>query len=399
MQIDTFDNIKHRSISTLSEAERVDFAKPDISSKEIESVLRVLKSGWLTTGDSNIKFAKEINRFLGSRYCVLTNSCTAALHLSLIAANVKPGDEVITTPFTFVSTVNVILHIGAKPVFVDIKNNDFIIDESKIEEKITKKTKAIIPVHYAGFSANLDVLRYLAKKYRLVLIEDAAHAFGSKYKKEYLGQNSQFCCFSFYPTKNITTGEGGAVIVNDPKQYEQIVELSQHGITKNAANRYQKKGTWKYDVSYIGFKYNMSDIQAALGLAQLSRIQEIQKKRENLYNFYIQELKKVSSLEVLKGNNYSKPIRHLFVIKIKSKHIFRDSFIEKMRGQGIVCGVHFIPVYRFSAYKKLYDFNPKDFPISEKAFRQCVSLPLSSTISEKQALVVVRTIKKVLQYG
>lgn len=375
----------------------INFSVPSITSEEIKGVVNVLKSGWLTTGNKNQEFAKSINKYIGSKYCIPLSSCTAAIHVALACAGIKEGDEVITTPMTFVSTINSILYLGAVPVFVDIKENDFIIDESKIESKITKKTKAILPVHYGGFSANLGSLRKIANKYKLALIEDAAHSFGSKYKDEFIGRKSKFCCFSFYPTKNITTGEGGAFVTNSSSIYKRAASFSLHGINRDAWKRYSKSGTWRYDVKEIGYKYNMTDIQSVLGIVQLKRIEELKKRREDIYNLYLSKLKNISELEIIKGNSYSDPFRHLFVIRIKSKKINRDEFIKKMKEKNIICSVHFIPVYKFSIYKKLFKFNKKNFPNTERVFGECVSIPFSSSMTITEANQVVKTIKKIYQ--
>lgn len=373
----------------------INFSVPSITNEEIDGVVEVLKSGWLTTGHKNQEFAKLINKYIGSKYCIPLSSCTAAIHVALACAGIQEGDEVITTPMTFVSTINCILYLRAKPVFVDIKENDFIMDESQVENKITKKTKAILPVHYAGFSANLTELRKLANKYKIVLIEDAAHSFGSKYKDEFIGQKSKFCCFSFYPTKNITTGEGGAFVTNSLSIYKRAASFGLHGINRDAWKRYSKSGTWRYDVKEIGYKYNMTDIQSVLGIVQLKRIAELKKRREDIYKLYISGLKNISELEIVKGNSFSKPFRHLFVVRIKSKKINRDRFIEKMKEKNIICSVHFIPVYKFSIYKKLFKFNSKDFPHTENVFKECISLPFSSSMTIEEAREVVKTIKKI----
>lgn len=375
----------------------VDFSLPEITESEVKAVTNVLKSQWLTTGYKTQEFAAAINEYIGSKYCVCLNSCTAALHLALICAGIIDGDEVITTPMTFVSTVNTILYLRAKPVFVDIKPNDFILNEALIESKITKKTKAIVTVHYAGFSADLAVLHKLCKKYNLELIEDAAHAFGTKYKGEYIGKESKFSCFSFYPTKNITTIEGGALITNNEDVYKRASSLGLHGISRDSWKRYSKDGSWRYDVNEIGFKYNMTDVEAAVGSAQLQKIQQMQTHRDKLEKLYREHLSKIEGISILEGNKYTTPFRHLFVIKVDSPKITRDAFIEKMKEKDIVCSVHFIPVYKFTAYKKLFNFNDKDFPETEKAFASCVSLPFGSNLSLTDAVKVTNAIKKIFK--
>lgn len=375
----------------------IDFSLPKVTNREIQAVTEILRSKWLTTGYKTQAFAQAINSYVGSKYCVCLSSCTAALHVALVCAGVKEGDEVITTPMTFVSTINTILYLKAKPVFVDIKPNDFILNEALIESKITKKTKAIVAVHYGGFSANLNTLRKLCKKYNLELVEDAAHALGTLYKDEQIGKNSKFCCLSFYPTKNITTIEGGALLTNSEEVYKRASSLGLHGISRDSWKRYSKDGSWRYDVSEIGFKYNMTDIEAAVGLAQLESINSMKKHRDTVAKLYKQHLTDIPGLEILDGNKYSKPFRHLFVIKTNSPKITRDEFIEKMKKEDIICSVHFIPVYHFSIYKKLFSFKPKDFPETEKAFASCVSLPFGSYLKLKDAMRVVEITRKILQ--
>ncbi len=375
----------------------VDFSKPSISKKEIKEVEKVIKTGWITTGNVTQQFANRIRKYVGAKYCLPVSSCTAALHLALLTAGVKEGDEIITTPYTFVATVNTILYLRAKPVFVDIKQNDFILDEDQIEKKITKKTRAVVVVHYAGFSADLAKIRRICKKHNLKLIEDAAHSFGTKYKNELIGKNSEFCCYSFYPTKNITTAEGGALVTNNKKVFEKARVLALHGITHQAWKRYKKEGSWKYDVADLGFKYNLTDINSALGLAQLDRISYFFKHREKLYRIYKKGLSKINNLEILSGNQHSKPFRHLFMVKIKSKKVSRNQFIQKMKRKGIVCSMHFIPVYRFSYYKKNMNIKKKHFPNSENAYKEAVSIPFGSDITSKEAEYVVEKIKQILK--
>lgn len=374
----------------------VDFSKPSITESEIRSVVSVLKSKWLTTGKITRAFESEIARICQGKYAVAVNSCTAALHLALLCAGISKGDEVITTPFTFVATINAILYLGAKPVLVDIKPDDFIIDETLIESKITKKTKAIIAVHYAGNVANLDALNSLCRKHNLVLIEDSAHAFGSEYKTHPIGSQSMLCCFSFYPTKNITTVEGGALVTNSKKIYSQAKTLALHGISKDAWKRYTKSGTWKYDVTELGFKYNLSDLGSALGLAQLRRLKEMKMKRNALYKFYAKELAGLNELNVLRGNTHGEPFRHLFVVQIISKTKTRDMVLDRLKKRDIICSVHFIPVYRFSFFKREFKWKTKDFPNCERAYKTALSLPFGADMSIREAKKVVTALKDYL---
>lgn len=374
----------------------IDFATPSITRNEIDAVVSILKTGWITTGRSTKIFGDELANYIGAKYCIPMSSCTAALHIALLCAGVGEGDEVITTPFTFVSTINTILQVGGRPVFVDIKPNDHIMDESLVEAAITKRTKAILPVHYGGYAANLGKIRAIARKHKLEIIEDAAHAYGSKYRDEYIGQKSKFACFSFYPTKNITSIEGGALVTNSRKVYERACSLALHGISRDAWKRYTKEGSWRYDVLEIGYKYNMTDVQAAVGLAQLNRIESLKLKRDAIFNIYRNQLESIRGIDFLLGNSHTRAFRHLCVLKINSSKLSRDQFIEEMKLRNIVCSVHFIPVYRFSIYHKLLKIKYSDYPNTEKAFSECVSIPFNSSMSLADAKYVTRQIKDVL---
>jgi dTDP-4-amino-4,6-dideoxygalactose transaminase len=250
-------------------------------------------------------------------------------------------------------------------------------------------------VHYAGYSANLKKLRALCRKYNLVLIEDAAHSFGSKFNGEFIGAKSEYCCFSFYPTKNITTVEGGALVTNDMKIYERASVLALHGIDHDAWKRYTKEGSWKYGLSQLGFKYNLPDINCALGIEQLKRIGSLHKKREILDGYYRKQLRNVPGVKLYEGNSYSFPFKHLFVMRIRSKKITRDQFIQKMKEKNIICSVHFIPLSQFELYKPM--ISPKEsFPVTDEVFSECVSLPFGPSLTLEQIKRVVEEIKKIL---
>jgi len=255
------------------------FSSPLILEDEISEVADTLRSGWLTTGPKVKRFEEEFAQYVGSKHAVAVNSCTGALHLALVAEGIGPGDEVITTPFTFIATANVILHVGAKPVFVDIRPDTFNIDVDKIEEAITPKTKVIMPVHYAGQPCEMDEILEIARRHDLLVIEDAAHAVAAEYKERKIGTIGDVSCFSFYATKNLVTGEGGMVTTDDGKLAEKIKILSLHGMSKDAWRRYTAAGSWYYEVIYPGYKYNMTDIQASLGVHQLGKLPQFQKRR------------------------------------------------------------------------------------------------------------------------
>jgi len=279
----------------------IPFAKPDIDNVDIKMVTEALVSGWLSKGPKVVDFEKKIKEVLSLKGQVVScNSGTSALHLALLGLEIGKGDEVIVPSFTFCSTVNVIEHVGATPVFADIEEETLCIDINQFKEKINENTKAVILVHFAGrITNNFSEFRSICDEMGIFLIEDAAHSIGSKYKDEYIGNHGDIVCYSFYATKNITTGEGGALSIKNYELAEKIRLLSWHGITKNAWNRYEIKGSWKYDVVTPGFKYNMSDIQAGLGINQLSKMELMRKKREDIARIYNNELSSLSNFIIL----------------------------------------------------------------------------------------------------
>jgi dTDP-4-amino-4,6-dideoxygalactose transaminase len=259
---------------------------PSIDDREINEVIDTLKSDWITTGPKTHAFEEYFCEYFGCRYAVALNSCTAGLHLSLIACDIKKDDEVITSPFTFAATANVIIHQNARPVFVDIDESTFNLDPDKIESAITKKTKAIIPVHYAGHPCEMDEILKIAYDHDLTVIEDAAHAVGAEYKNRKIGTIGDLTSFSFYATKNLTTSEGGMVTTDNHDLAEKIRLLGSHGISKDAWKRYSSGGSWYYEVIYPGFKYNMTDIQASMGIQQLKKFKNMQDRREEIARRY-----------------------------------------------------------------------------------------------------------------
>lgn len=373
---------------------------PSINNKEIRGVLDVLKSGWLTTGVKTHNFQEEAKKYLGCKNALAVNSCTAALHLSLIAAGVKEGDEVITTPLTFISTVNTIIHQRATPVLVDIDKNTFNIDATKIEEKITKKTKAIIPVHYAGQPCDMSEILKIAKKYNLFVIEDAAHAFGSEYKGKKIGTISDFTNFSFYAAKNLTTAEGGMICIKNKKLYEKTKIISLHGMSKDAWKRYQKGGSWRYEVLYPGYKYNLPDILSVIGSAQLKKIDGFIKRKQQIAKMYE---KAFSGMKEITLQNVKKDRTHSFylypvLINDEFLKINRDKFIEAMKAENIGLSVHFIPIYSHPFHKKTFNFKKEDFPVTEKIFNKIISLPIHSLMTDQDVNDVILATKKIINY-
>lgn len=374
------------------------FGSPMVGEPEIKEMVKTLRSGWLGTGPKTSKFENMVSQLTGAKYSVAVNSCTAALHLSLIASGVGKGDEVITTPLTFCATANAIIHSGATPVFVDVNPETMNIDENKIEKAITKKTKAIIPVHLAGRPCEMDKIMEVAKKHNLLVIEDAAHAIGAEYKGKKIGNIADLTCFSFYVTKNITTGEGGMVLTNNRNFAEKIKVLALHGMSKDAWKRFSDDGYKHYEVVYPGFKYNMMDIQASLGIHQLKKIEKYHKIRKKIWDFYNKELKGLPLILPSANNQKSKHVMHLYTILVDEKKcgISRDRFMQEMHLRCIGTGVHYNPVHLHKYYRDTYGYKKGDYPNAEYIGSRTVSLPLSAKLKMSDAKRIVRVIKEIL---
>lgn len=374
----------------------IPYCLPDITETELKEVIETLESGWLAKGPKTLEFEEKFALYVGAKYAVAMNSCTAALHIALIAAGVGPGDEVITTSMTFAASVNTIIHVGATPVFVDIDPQTGLIDVNKIEGKITIKTKAIVPVHYAGQACDLDKIYDIANRHNLFVSEDAAHAIYTEYKGKRIGYKPQGAVsYSFYATKNLATGEGGMLVTDNEEIANRARVLITHGMSRNAWNRYAKGGSWMYDIEEPGYKYNMFDLQAALGLVQLNRLEEMQTKREQLTSIYIEGLKDVEGIEIQKVNEYTtKNAWHLFIIRITNEFsLSRDELIEYLSSKNIGTSVHFIPVHMMSAYKD--NKNQENLINTENWFEEILSLPLYSTLSVKKVAYIIETIQAI----
>ncbi|OIO28499.1 UDP-4-amino-4,6-dideoxy-N-acetyl-beta-L-altrosamine transaminase [Candidatus Micrarchaeota archaeon CG_4_10_14_0_2_um_filter_60_11] len=374
--------------------EMLPYFRPYLNEEEVDAAAETIRSGWLCMGPKVIEFEKAFGKYVGCRHAVAVSSCTAALHLSLIAQGVGPGDEVITTPYTFVSTVNVIEHVGAKPVFADIDYETFNIDPEAVRKKVTKKTKAIIPVHFAGQSCAMDGISEIAEDKGVAVIEDAAHAAGTKYKGRRVGSQSHLACFSFYVNKNITTAEGGMITTDNAKLAERLGELRLQGMSRDAWKRYSAKNKWRYDVAEPGWKYNLTDLQASIGLVQLKRIEQVARKRAAIADRYNEAFE---GIDGLKTPSEAEPGHcwHLYPLRVRG--MARDRFVEKLSEENVGTGVHFIPVHLFSYYRKKYGFSEGRFPIAEKAFGEEVSLPLYAGLSKGDVEYVVGAVRKIMR--
>ena len=377
----------------------VAFGKPFISQDEIDEVVDSLKSGWIGTGPKVQRFENDFREFVGTRHAIAVNSCTAGLHLGLVAAGIKAGDEVVTTPMTFAATANVICHVNATPVFADCSRESANIDPNGIEKSITKKTKAIIPVHMAGNPCEMDEILEMAEKHNLIVIEDAAHALESVYKKKKIGNISHMTAFSFYVTKNITTCEGGMLTTNNEKWADQIRIMRLHGMDKDAWQRYSSTWTNPYDVVWPGFKYNLTDVAAAIGLHQLKKVGRFLKRREQIWKQYSQEFETLPVIipqEPAEGNIHA---RHLYspLLEIDKLDAGRDQIRKELFEEGIGTGIHFVSLHLQKYYRERFGFQPNDFPNARFISDRTLSLPLSPHLSDEEVERVIETFQSVVK--
>lgn len=375
------------------------FALPSIGEAEINEVADSMRSGWITTGPKTHEFARRFAEACGVKYAVPVNSCTAALHLALLASGIGPGDEVITSPMTFCATANVICHTGATPVFADIDRETNNINPDRLREAISAKTKAIIPVHYAGQPCEMDAILEIAESAEAKVIEDAAHAPFAEYKGTVLGGIGDATCFSFYATKNITTAEGGMLTTNDESLYKKVKTLSLHGLSDDAWDRYSEKGSWYYEVVTPGFKYNMFDIQAAMGLRQMDRFDEMQNRRDEIASAYHAALAGHPSITVPVARDHVRHVWHLYPIKLnlETLGIDRARFIEELKELKIGASVHFIPVHLHPYYRDTFGFKRGDFPICEAFYDGEVSLPIYPRMTDADVNDVIEAVLDVCE--
>ncbi|MFN0095704.1 MAG: DegT/DnrJ/EryC1/StrS family aminotransferase [Dehalococcoidia bacterium] len=357
--------------------QRIPFFRPTIEDDDIEAVAGALRSGWLTTAGNARAFEAELAEHCGAPFVAVMNSATAALHLALEAWGIGPGDEVITTPYTFCATANVVLHTGADVVFADVRERDFNIDPERIAAAITPRTKAIIPVHFAGEPCAMDEILALARPRGIMVLEDAAHAIGALYRGRTIGSIADATAFSFYATKNMTTGEGGALASFDEQFSERVRKLTLHGMSRDALRRYEAGGSWRYDVEEIGFKDNLTDTAAALGRSQLRKLGQLQDGRTSAVERYFANLRDEERLILPSVDEENRSAWHLFVVRVREgAGVGRDEVIRRMTEAGIGTSVHFIPVHTFSAYQRLGRWKIGDFPVAERLFAGAISLPL-----------------------
>ena len=379
---------------------KIPFHRPNLP-ESLDDIYRdSIRSGWLTTGSQVQEFEIKLAQYLDAEHVVAVNSCTAALHLALIAKGFSKGDKYIGPTFTFASTVECGEYLGMEPILVDCEKDGFLIDLNQVEDILKKESgvKAILPVHYAGEPVDMIYLFELAEKFGVFIVEDAAHALETESRAGKVGNTDHVAAFSFYANKNITTGgEGGALATNDPKLAEKVKKLSLHGISKDGWDRFKTNGSWEYDINELGFKYNLSDLAASFGLWQMQQLEDWQKRRFDIVNKYIQGLGSIDGLilpELKKGHAW-----HLFVIRLKAKHwsISRNEFIEKMNGRGIGLAVHYKPIHALSYYRDNYDLDPNQFPRANFLFQSVVTLPLYPRLTDNDINYIIHSIQELFE--
>ncbi len=374
------------------------FGSPKIEEDEIREVEAVMRSGWLGTGPRVTRFEKAFAQYRGAPHAVALNSCSAALHLSLLASGVGPGDEVITTPLTFCATANAIIHAGATPVLADIDPLTSNIDPEQVRAKLTPRTRAIVPVHFAGRPCDMDSLMAIARDQNLKVIEDCAHAIEAEHRGRSVGTIGDFGCFSFYVTKNVITGEGGMVLARNEEDASTIKVLGLHGMTKDAWKRFGDEGFKHYHVVAAGFKYNMMDLQAAIGLKQLEKVETYWLRRKSIWDRYMNELADLPIGLPASPESDTRHAHHLFTVEIDEARcgIARDAFLDAMTAQGIGIGVHYLSLTEHPYYQEAFGWRPEDMPHATRVGRQTVSLPISAKLTDQDVSDVISAVRLVL---
>jgi len=374
------------------------FATPLIGEEEIQEVVDTLRSTWITTGPKAKRFEQEFAAYLGAPGALALSSCTAGLHTALVTLGIGPGAEVVTTPMTFAASVNVIEHVGARPVLVDVEPDTLNLDPGLVAAALTPRTRAILPVHYAGHPAALDPIGDIARPGGLAVIEDAAHALPAKYKGRPIGSGANPVAFSFYPTKNMTTAEGG-MLTGDAALLERARTVSLHGMTRDAWSRYDRGGQWFYEVVLPGFKYNMTDIQAALGMWQLRKLAAFQERRRAVVRLYTEAFADQDALEVPVERSDVEHAWHLYVLRLREEalRIDRNVFIDELKQRNIGTSVHFIPIHLHPYYRDKYGYRPESFPVALTNYRRMLSLPLSARVSDADAADVISAVLDIVR--
>ena len=379
--------------------EFVPFHRPSIGEDEIRSVVETLKSGWLTTGRKVKDFEEDFAKYVGCGHAVAVNSGTAALHLALDAIGINEGDEIIVPAMTFTATAEVVIYFKAIPVLVDCRRDTLNIDTDQIQRAITPRTKAIIPVHFGGQPCAMDRIVEIAKQHKLKVIEDAAHALPAAYHGKKVGTIGDITCFSFYATKTITTGEGGMATTDNPEWANRMRVMSLHGISLDAWNRYTEKGSWYYEIIYPGYKYNLTDIAAALGSEQLKKCDQFYEARRRIAERYDKAFANLAEIQVPVRVPEIQHAWHLYVIQLELERLRmnRHEFIERLKKEGVGTSVHFIPLHLHPYYRDRFGYKPSDFPNASAVFERIVSLPIYPNMTEANVRDVIVAVRKLIQ--
>ncbi len=375
------------------------FGAPQITEAEVAEVEDSLRSGWLGTGPKVARFEEKLRQYVGARHAVALNSCTAGLHLSLLVADLRPGDEVITTPMTFCATVNTILHAGATPVLVDCDRETQLIDPQRIEDAVTPRTRAILPVHLCGRPCDMEAIGDIARRHNLVVIEDAAHAIETVTHGRKVGAISPLTCFSFYVTKNVITGEGGMVTTDNAEYADKIKMYGLHGMSRDAWKRFSDSGYKHYQVVFPGFKYNMMDIQAAIGLHQMERVEENWQRRDAIWQRYNAAFADLPVGLPAPDEPETRHARHLYTLMVDEERagLTRDAFMQRLHERGIGTGVHYVSVHLHEYYRNAFGYQPQDFPNACWLSERTVSIPLSPALTDADVERVIGTVRGVLR--
>ncbi|MEK7124271.1 MAG: UDP-4-amino-4,6-dideoxy-N-acetyl-beta-L-altrosamine transaminase [Patescibacteria group bacterium] len=369
----------------------IPYSRQWIDDKDIKEVVKVLKSDWVTQGPKIEEFEKAIARYCNAKYAVAFSSGTTALYSAYRATGIKEGDEVITTPLTFVATGNTIALLGAKPVFIDVENETLNINPELIEKSITKKTKAIVTVDFAGVPCDYDKILKIAKKNKLFLIEDACHALGAEYKGRKIGNFADITIITFHPVKHITTAEGGMALTNNKNFYEKLKILRNHGIIKKPG-----KGKWYYEVKEPSFNFRITDIQCALGLSQLKKIDKFLKRKGEIIDKYNKAFKDINGIAIPSKIAYAKPARYIYPIQVKKEN--RRKIFEDLQKQGIGVQVHYMPLHLHPFYREKFGYKKGDFPMAEKYYEGAITIPLFPKMTDEQLDYVINSVKKIIPH-
>ncbi len=374
------------------------FALPEITEDEIASVVETLRSGWITTGPKTKELERRFAEATGSPHAVMVNSCTAALHLALEAVGLRAGDEVIVPTLTFAASAEVVRYFGATPVLVDVRATDHNVSPEAVEAALTPRTRAVIPVHFAGQACDMDELGALARSRGAALVADSAHCFPGSYKGRNVGTLADVTCFSFYATKTMTTGEGGAAVTANPDWADRMRIMALHGISRDAWKRYTAEGSWYYEIVAPGYKYNLTDVASALGLGQLARAEAMLARRRAIADAYDAAFGGLEALELPGRASDRSHAHHLYVLKLRAGalSIERDRFIEELKARGIGTSVHFIPLHLHPYYREAFGYAPEQLPVGLDLYRRSVSLPIYSRMSDAEVARVAAAVREVV---